>query len=86
MLFRSNSGMNEPEDQFGLMLMAFALLAEKKQLGAAKQLITDHLSIWSSTYLNCLKHNEISFFYQALAVITEQYLQILLTNIELDLL
>ena len=81
-----NSGMNEPEDQFGLMLMAFALLAEKKQLVAAKQLITDHLSIWSSTYLNRLKHNEISFFYQALAVITEQYLQILLTNIELDLL
>ena len=81
-----NSGMNEPEDQFGLMLMAFALLAEKKQLAAAKQLITDHLSIWSSIYLNRLKHNEISFFYQALAVIAEQYLQILLNNIERDLL
>ena len=81
-----NSGMNEPEDQFGLMLMAFALLAEKKQLSVAKQLITDHLSIWSSTYLNRLKHNEISFFYQALAVIAEQYLQILLNNIERDLL
>ena len=81
-----NSGMNEPEDQFGLMLMAFALLAEKKQLSAAKQLIIDHLSIWSSIYLNRLKHNEISFFYQALAVIAEQYLQILLNNIERDLL
>ena len=81
-----NSGMNEPEDQFGLMLMAFALLAEKKQLAAAKQLIIDHLSIWSSIYLNRLKHNEISFFYQALAVIAEQYLQILLNNIERDLL
>ncbi len=76
-----NSGMNEPEDQFGLMLMAFAILVEKKQFVVAKQLMTDHLLLWSSTYLNHLKQNEISLFYQALAVITEQYLQMLLTSI-----
>lgn len=76
-----NSGINEPEDQFGLMLMAFAILVEKKQLIAAKQLITEHLLIWCPTYLDRLKQNEISLFYQALAVITEQYLQMVLTSI-----
>lgn len=72
-----NTGMNEPEDQFGLMLLALAMLLDKNKTDAAKQLITDHLLTWSSIYLDRLKQNNISRFYQALAVIAEQYLQML---------
>lgn len=74
-----NTGMNEPEDQFGLMLMAFALLLEKNQISIAKQLINEHLLTWSSNYLECLKNNDISQFYQSLAVIAQQYLLMLST-------
>ncbi|SCC31633.1 chaperone TorD involved in molybdoenzyme TorA maturation [Gilliamella bombicola] len=69
-----NTGINEPEDQFGLMLMAYAILQEKNNPKAAKQLMDEHLLIWSSAYLKKLKQNEISPFYRALAVIVEQYL------------
>lgn len=72
-----STGMNEPEDQFGLMLMAFALLLEKNQPQTAKQLLNEHLFTWSTYYLNQLKHNQISPFYAALAVIAEQYLEML---------
>jgi putative dimethyl sulfoxide reductase chaperone len=72
-----NTGMNEPEDQFGLMLMAYAMLLENNNYTAAKQLINEHLLIWSSTYLKRLKQNEISPFYRALAMIADQYLQML---------
>ncbi|OCG63549.1 hypothetical protein A9G48_05595 [Gilliamella sp. wkB18] len=72
-----NTGMNEPEDQFGLMLMAYAMLIENNNYTAAKQLIDEHLLIWSSAYLKNLKQNEVSPFYRALAVIAEQYLQML---------
>ena len=72
-----NTGMNEPEDQFGLMLMAYAILLEKHQFQAAKQLLTEHLLTWAPAYLDSLKQNQISPFYQALAIIAEHYLQIL---------
>ena len=72
-----NTCMNEPEDQFGLMLMAYAILLEKHQFQAAKQLLTEHLLSWAPAYLNSLKQNQISLFYQALAIIAEQYLQML---------
>lgn len=70
-----NTGMNEPEDQFGLMLMAFAILLEKNKPEVAKQLITDHLMTWSSLYLDRLKQNDVSRFYRTLAVIADEYLQ-----------
>ncbi|OCF94743.1 TorD/DmsD family molecular chaperone [Gilliamella sp. wkB308] len=72
-----STGMNEPEDQFGLMLMAFALLLEKNQPQTANQLLNEHLFTWSTYYLNQLKQNQISPFYAALAVIAEQYLEML---------
>lgn len=69
-----NTGMNEPEDQFGLMLMAYAILLEKQKTQAADQLIDEHLMTWSSAYLDQLKNNQVSPFYRALAVVAEQYL------------
>lgn len=74
---RLNTGMNEPEDQFGLMLMAYALLLEKHQFQAAKQLLTEHLLTWAPAYLESLKQNQISPFYQALAIVAENYLPML---------
>ena len=70
-----DTGMNEPEDQFGLMLMAYAILLEKQQLAAAQQLMTEYFLSWAPMYLDCLKQNQISLFYRALAIIAEQYLQ-----------
>lgn len=72
-----NTGMNEPEDQFGLMLIAYAILLEKQKTQAANQLIDEHLTPWSSAYLDQLKHNQVSQFYRALAVVAEQYLLLL---------
>jgi putative dimethyl sulfoxide reductase chaperone len=72
-----NTGINEPEDQFGLMLMAYAILLENNNAVVAKQLINEHLMIWSSSYLKKLKQNRVSPFYQALAEIVDQYLQML---------
>ncbi|QYN48049.1 molecular chaperone [Gilliamella sp. ESL0405] len=72
-----NTGMNEPEDQFGLMLIAYAILLEKQKTQAANQLIDEHLMTWSSAYLDQLKHNQVSQFYRALAVVAEQYLLLL---------
>ena len=74
---RLNTGMNEPEDQFGLMLMAYAILLEKHQSQAAKQLLHEHLLTWAPAYLESLKRNQISPFYQALAIIAEHYLPML---------
>ncbi|WP_176701762.1 TorD/DmsD family molecular chaperone [Gilliamella sp. wkB112] len=74
------SGINEPEDQFGLMLMAFAILLENNKPEAAQQLITDHLLIWSALYLDRLKVNDVSRFYRSLAIIAEQYLMLLPTT------
>lgn len=70
-----DTGMNEPEDQFGLMLMAYAILLEKQQLAAAQQLMTEYFLSWAPMYLDCLKQNQVSLFYRALAIIAEQYLQ-----------
>ncbi|WP_217332190.1 TorD/DmsD family molecular chaperone [Gilliamella apis] len=72
-----DTGMNEPEDQFGLMLMAYAILLEKQQFAAAQQLMTEYLLSWAPMYLDCLKQNQVSLFYQALAIIAEQYLQMI---------
>ncbi|RKS87582.1 TorA maturation chaperone TorD [Orbus hercynius] len=74
------TGMNEPEDQFGLMLMALALLIEGEQIAAAKTLISDHIMTWAPRYLELLSQTDISPFYQALAIIANEYLSHLVTE------
>ncbi|MDF7666879.1 molecular chaperone TorD family protein [Orbaceae bacterium ESL0727] len=69
-----DTGMNEPEDQFGLMLMAFALLRDQKKFAAADSLIHDHLLTWSSHYLTKLTENTVSPFYKALGIIADEFL------------
>lgn len=70
-----DSCINEPEDQFGLMLLACsALLAEGKER-AANQLLETHLLPWGYRYLELLQRNPVSAFYAKLAQIATLFLQ-----------
>lgn len=79
------TGMNEPEDQFGLMLMALALLVESEQFVTAKTLLSDHIMPWAPRYLSLLAQNEISPFYRALATIAEHYLSQITEQLQLTI-
>lgn len=77
------TGINEPEDQIGLMLMTMALLIESQNVIAAKTLLSDHLMIWAPRYLAVLAENEISPFYHALALITDHFLAQVVDELQL---
>ncbi|MCG3730177.1 TorD/DmsD family molecular chaperone [Vibrio cincinnatiensis] len=66
---------HEPEDQFGLMLLALAHFLEQEQDSAALTLLTDHLLPWADQYLQQLKSacSETDFYY-GLAIIAECFL------------
>lgn len=68
------AAINEPEDQFGLMLLALAQLLEQEKLVAAQILLEQHLFPWSSRYLQLLAQNDVSPFYAALARIASLFL------------
>lgn len=65
----------QPEDQFGLMLLAAAQLLEQEKSEAVKQLLEQHLMPWGYRYLECLANNSVSPFYAALANIATLFLQ-----------
>ncbi|MFV0448194.1 MAG: molecular chaperone [Vibrio sp.] len=67
-----HSAMKEPEDQFGLMLLALSQLLEKGDAGAGMVLITEHLMPWGARYLELLASNEVSQYYAILAQITQE--------------
>lgn len=62
-----NSGQREPEDQFGLMLLACAYLVEQDKTDAAYELLGQHLMPWGLTYLDQLAKKAPNAFYQKLA-------------------
>ncbi|PNH81426.1 TorD/DmsD family molecular chaperone [Vibrio diazotrophicus] len=61
----------EPEDQFGLMLLALSQLLEKGEAQAGMELITEHLMPWGTRYLELLAKNEVSQYYAIIAQITQ---------------
>ena len=65
----------EPEDQFGLMLLALAHFLEQGQESAVIELLTDHLFPWATLYLQRLKSacDEDDFYY-SLALLAECFL------------
>lgn len=65
----------EPEDQFGLMLLAFSTFLEKDNQSAASQLLEEHLLPWGYRYLELLQHNRVSPFYAQLATVATCWLQ-----------
>ena len=70
-----NSRQNEPEDQFGLMLLACCALLDAGKDAAVNQLLEVYLLPWGFRYLERLQSNAVSPFYARLAVVTTRYLQ-----------
>ncbi|WP_145543031.1 TorD/DmsD family molecular chaperone [Yersinia frederiksenii] len=76
----NQSTIHEPEDQFGLMLLAWVCLIEQQQPTdeAAIVLLTEHLLPWAYRYLELVKNAQVEYpFYPLLAEITECYLKTL---------
>ncbi|WP_246201516.1 TorD/DmsD family molecular chaperone [Budvicia diplopodorum] len=65
----------EPDDQFGLMLMAFAYLIESDKPEAAASLLSEHLLPWAGRYLELVQQTETEQpFYPVLAEVAGVYL------------
>lgn len=69
------SRQREPEDQFGLMLLACSALLEANKTAAAHQLLDAYLLPWGYRYLERLESSSLSPFYARLAAVTRCYLQ-----------
>lgn len=69
-----NTGMREPEDQFGLMLMAISQLIEKnKDEAALTTLLSEHLFTWAYRYLDLVELSAQTASYRALAKLTREW-------------
>ncbi|UJF16904.1 molecular chaperone TorD family protein [Vibrio sp. SS-MA-C1-2] len=75
-----DTNLREPEDQFGLMLLAYAYLLEQQKTGAAQALMEQHLLPWAPTYLDQLSHQTEHDFYHKLAIETKQWLNTLMKD------
>ncbi|EJD6044062.1 molecular chaperone [Providencia rettgeri] len=72
----TNTGVREPEDQFGLIMMAISALAEQGQEAAITVLFEQHLLPWAYRYLALVQQSKTeTLFYPCLAQITEIYLK-----------
>ncbi|MCW8334093.1 molecular chaperone TorD family protein [Vibrio paucivorans] len=69
-----NTVVREPEDQFGLMLLAFAFLLESNKTQAAKVLMEEHLLVWGMFYLKLLNKASHNKFYSLLALDVYEWL------------
>ncbi len=74
--------LREPEDQFGLMLLALSQLLENKESEAGMTLITEYLMPWGSRYLKLLAMNDVSPYYAILANITRELFNLLQREFE----
>lgn len=73
-----DSGQREPEDQFGLMLLASAYFLEQGNTQAAFELVGEHLMPWGGVYLEQLANKAPNRFYQQLAKDTLVWLNCLI--------
>ena len=77
--------MREPDDQFGLMLLAFAQFMESEKFDASAELLELHLLPWALRYLEVLQQVEgVSPFYPNLAKVAHLYLTSLVEELELS--
>ncbi|TCP91153.1 TorA maturation chaperone TorD [Cricetibacter osteomyelitidis] len=65
---------DEPEDHIGLMLMLSAYIAENHP-DLLAEFLSQHFLLWSVRYLQLLREQELSPFYQGVALLTQQTLQ-----------
>ncbi|MGL4859897.1 MAG: molecular chaperone TorD family protein [Enterobacteriaceae bacterium] len=79
-----SSQQQEPEDQFGLMLLALAQLLELQRPEAAGTLLSAHLLTWSSRYLQLVQETPLEQpFYHRLAQLARCDLQELADGLQL---
>ncbi|WP_419833840.1 molecular chaperone TorD family protein [Endozoicomonas atrinae] len=70
-----DTDLNEPEDQFGLMILAMAYFMETENDDAVVELLGTHLLPWSGRYLELLSEADESGFYRALAVVADEFMK-----------
>ncbi|NDK97633.1 TorD/DmsD family molecular chaperone [Photorhabdus bodei] len=74
----------EPEDQFGLMLLALVYILEQGHKPAARTLLEQHLLPWAYRYLELMQTTKLeNDFYPILATIAIDYLKTLQTELKL---
>ncbi|MGL5431142.1 MAG: molecular chaperone TorD family protein [Vibrio sp.] len=81
-----NTGLREPEDQFGLMLLAVAYLLENNKSKVAYELLEYHFLPWATVYLQRLgtvSHNQ---FYRYLAADVIVWINTLILDLKLNIM
>ncbi|EDK27393.1 anaerobic dimethyl sulfoxide reductase chain YnfI [Vibrionales bacterium SWAT-3] len=79
-----DTGLREPEDQFGLMLFAHAYLLENNNINSARELLERHLLTWSSSYLDMLNKSSELSFYKELSINVIDWLNYLTSEYKLS--
>lgn len=80
-----DTGMREPEDQFGLMLFAVSQFLEQKfDLDVVKRLFADHLLPWCFRYLELVQTHALSKSYKQLAALTGQWCEAVQEVLDVD--
>ncbi|MFM2639924.1 molecular chaperone TorD family protein [Vibrio chagasii] len=79
-----DTGLREPEDQFGLMLFAHAYLLENN-INSARELLECHLLTWSSSYLDMLNKSSELSFYKELSTNVMDWLNYLTSEYKLNI-
>ncbi|QIL86896.1 molecular chaperone (plasmid) [Vibrio sp. HDW18] len=79
-----NTGLREPEDQFGLMLLALAYLLESDKVHAAYELLECHFLPWAIVYLQRLEDISHNKFYRYLAADVMAWLNALILDLKLN--
>ncbi|WP_272693963.1 TorD/DmsD family molecular chaperone [Providencia sp. PROV036] len=81
----TDTGLREPEDQFGLMMMAVSALAEQEDDSAIITLFEQYLLPWAYRYLKLVQQSKTeTAFYPTLAQLTEIYLKSLQLELALS--
>ncbi len=70
-----NTPENEPEDQFGLMILTLGVLMESENDEAAIELLSTHLLPWAYRYLELVQKMDKSQFYEPLAKLADHFLR-----------
>ncbi|MDG3088442.1 molecular chaperone TorD family protein [Vibrio hannami] len=80
-----DTGLREPEDHFGLMLLAFAFLLEKNNQEAGVMLMEKHFLPWGFVYLELLNNKSNNLYYKNLTNNVNEWLQKLVNDINLTI-
>ncbi|MBP2699531.1 TorD/DmsD family molecular chaperone [Photobacterium lucens] len=83
--FTCDTGMREPEDHIGLMLMLVSILLEQENQTAANELLCEHLMPFAPFMLESMQQHAKTDFYQQLAAYTLAWLTIYCEEQQLEI-